>query len=105
MVNDRAAIALLALRAHNIMTARVNEQETCGLTTRHCEPTRRANARPMTSSAKQSRAAHKELDCFVAALLAVTIAGYHSVIAGLDPAIHPSSQIFLIDGYAGQARV
>jgi hypothetical protein len=28
MVNDRAAIALSMLRAHNIMKARVNEQET-----------------------------------------------------------------------------
>jgi hypothetical protein len=27
------AIALVALRAHNIMTARVNEQETCGAST------------------------------------------------------------------------
>jgi hypothetical protein len=30
MVNDRAAIALSMLRAHNIMNPRVNEQETCG---------------------------------------------------------------------------
>ena len=41
---------------------------------RHCEPTGRANARPMTGSAKQSRllAWHAKLDCFVAALLAMT---------------------------------
>jgi hypothetical protein len=30
MVNDRAAIGLLALYAHNIMKPRVNEQETFG---------------------------------------------------------------------------
>jgi hypothetical protein len=40
---------------------------------RHCEPTGRANARPMTDSAKRSRAAKKErVDCFVASLLAMT---------------------------------
>jgi hypothetical protein len=40
---------------------------------RHCEPTGRANARPMTGSAKQSAARQKErVDCFVAALLAMT---------------------------------
>ena len=40
---------------------------------RHCEPTGRANARPMTGSAKQSSLPHKErLDCFVALLLAMT---------------------------------
>jgi hypothetical protein len=43
---------------------------------RHCEPTGRANARPMTGSAKQSivRLVLK-LDCFVAALLAMTADG------------------------------
>jgi hypothetical protein len=41
---------------------------------RHCEePTGRANARPMTRSAKQSISPRKErMDCFVAALLAMT---------------------------------
>jgi hypothetical protein len=41
---------------------------------RHCEPkTGRANARPMTGSAKQSIAPQKEkMDCFVALLLAMT---------------------------------
>jgi hypothetical protein len=40
---------------------------------RHCEPTGRANARPMTGSAKQSILPHKErVDCFVASLLAMT---------------------------------
>ena len=40
---------------------------------RHCEPTGRANARPMTGSAKQSISPHKErMDCFVASLLAMT---------------------------------
>jgi hypothetical protein len=33
---------------------------------RHCEPTGRANARPMTGSAKQSSFARRKLDCFVA---------------------------------------
>ncbi len=33
---------------------------------RHCEPTGRANARPMTGSAKQFIARHGKLDCFVA---------------------------------------
>src|SRR5258708_7920535 len=35
---------------------------------RHCEPTGRANARPMTGSAKQSSfsSAERKLDCFVA---------------------------------------
>src|SRR6266403_4677309 len=36
-------------------------------TNRHCEPTGRANARPMTGSAKQSIAPRKRrMDCFVA---------------------------------------
>jgi hypothetical protein len=40
---------------------------------RHCEPTGRANARPMTGSAKQSISPSKErMDCFVASLLATT---------------------------------
>jgi uronate dehydrogenase len=38
---------------------------------RHCEPTGRANARPMTGSAKQSMRPRR-MDCFVAALLAMT---------------------------------
>src|SRR2546422_2562574 len=41
---------------------------------RHCEPTGRANARPMTGSAKQSilPVRQTKLDCFVALLLAMT---------------------------------
>src|SRR5260370_42029425 len=40
---------------------------------RHCEPTGRANARPMTGSAKQSISPRKErMDCFVASLLSMT---------------------------------
>src|ERR1035438_8557399 len=39
---------------------------------RHCEPTGRANARPMTGSAKQSIYPSPVMDCFVAALLAMT---------------------------------
>jgi hypothetical protein len=35
---------------------------------RHCEPTGRANARPMTGSAKQSiEQQERKMDCFVAA--------------------------------------
>jgi len=43
-----------------------------GVTHRHCEPTGRANARPMTGSAKQSMAPQFDMDCFVAAFLAMT---------------------------------
>ena len=40
---------------------------------RHCEPTGRANARPLTGSAKQSMSPRKgRMDCFVALLLAMT---------------------------------
>jgi hypothetical protein len=40
---------------------------------RHCEPTGRANARPMTGSAKQSILSLRgKMDCFVASLLAMT---------------------------------
>src|SRR5882757_9650005 len=43
------------------------------VTSRHCEPTGRANARPMTGSAKQSMTLREErMDCFVASLLAMT---------------------------------
>jgi hypothetical protein len=43
------------------------------LGSRHCEPTGRANARPMTGSAKQSISPRKgRMDCFVASLLAMT---------------------------------
>jgi hypothetical protein len=38
---------------------------------RHCEPPGRANARPMTGSAKQSRSVYRLPDCFVALLLAM----------------------------------
>src|SRR5258707_4010041 len=37
-----------------------------GVIIRHCEPTGRANARPMTGSAKQSLGPLAELDCVVA---------------------------------------
>jgi hypothetical protein len=42
---------------------------------RHCEPTGRANARPMTGSAKQSilLATPERMDCFVALFLAMTV--------------------------------
>src|SRR6266576_2954368 len=39
---------------------------------RHCEPTGRANARPMTGSAKRSTSPQTSMDCFVASLLAMT---------------------------------
>jgi hypothetical protein len=43
------------------------------LGSRHCEPTGRANTRPMTGSAKQSISPRKgRMDCFVASLLAMT---------------------------------
>src|SRR6266566_8155080 len=43
-------------------------------TQRHCEPTGRANARPMTGSAKQPTFYRRigGMDCFVAPLLAMT---------------------------------
>src|SRR5450432_4053389 len=44
---------------------------------RHCEPTGRANARPMTGSAKQSNLREEKLDCFVASLLAMTALACH----------------------------
>src|ERR1700675_1261520 len=60
---------------------------------RHCEPPGRANARPMTGSAKQSISPRKErIDCFVAALLAMTAQLFEIRIAiqqrrrpGLEP--------------------
>src|SRR5258708_2043296 len=54
---------------------RVAPRECEGVSHRHCEPTGRANARPMTGSAKQSISPRKgRIDCFVASLLAMTIA-------------------------------
>jgi hypothetical protein len=42
---------------------------------RHCEPTGRPNARPMTGSAKIPQSNQKEsMDCFVASLLAIVVA-------------------------------
>ena len=38
----------------------------------YCKPTGRANARPMTGSAKQSIWPQGNMDCFVASLLATT---------------------------------
>src|SRR5438105_265583 len=56
---------------------------------RHCEPTGRTNARPMTGSAKQSTSPQKErMDCFVAALLAMTLretSRRQRVLDQLDP--------------------
>src|SRR5580704_6645981 len=50
---------------------------------RHCEPTGRANARPMTGSAKQSSAPCVALDCFVATLLAMTVVTSRLTARGL----------------------
>src|SRR5437016_6649707 len=44
--------------------------------TRHCEPTGRANARRMTGSAKQSIEPQRKMDCFVATLLAMTVSPF-----------------------------
>jgi hypothetical protein len=50
----------------------------------HCEPTGRANARPMTGSATQSMRQQKaRVDCFVAPLLAMT-ARYSSAFSRRD---------------------
>src|ERR1700681_272538 len=48
--------------------------------TRHCEPTGRANARPMTGSAKQSTGTR--MDGFVAALLAMTEGARYALAQG-----------------------
>src|SRR6476660_8181355 len=53
-------------------TAAGGRKRMAGRYHRHCEPTGRANARPMTGSAKQSIAPRKKMDCFVALLLAMT---------------------------------
>src|SRR5258705_9271005 len=85
---------------------------------RHCEPTGRANARPMTGSAKQSMEPRKErMDCFVASLLAMTTniglrsrralraKCHQDVIAGPDPAIHLLRESACeADGCPDQAR-
>src|SRR5205085_11475690 len=43
-----------------------------GLSSRHCEPTGRANARPMTGSAKQSTLRFVAMDCFAALAMMVS---------------------------------
>jgi hypothetical protein len=58
---------------------------------RHCEPTGRANARPMTGSAKQSTLPfRRSMDCFAALAMTTPF-----VMPGLDPGIHQSAQSFL----------
>jgi hypothetical protein len=60
---------------------------------RHCEPTGRANARPMTGSAKQSSFTKAKLDCFVASAprkklaLGKAAATIKTVVAPLERAI------------------
>jgi hypothetical protein len=51
---------------------RVNENDEEIFLRRHCEPTGRANARPMTGSAKRSRAASKNWIASSLTLLAMT---------------------------------
>jgi hypothetical protein len=50
---------------------------------RHCEPTGRANARPMTGSAKQSILSLRgEMDCFAALAMTTNNVGrYHDRVA------------------------
>src|SRR5438477_1336514 len=58
---------------------------------RHCEPTGRANARPMTGSAKQSISPRKgRMDCFVASLLAMTIWLFENVDSSCPDLIRAS---------------
>ena len=47
-------------------TYQLQFQPANSLHNRHCEPTGRANARPMTGSAKQSIERQERMDCFVA---------------------------------------
>src|SRR5260370_39957030 len=54
----------------------------CPNLSRHCEPTGRANARPMTGSAKQSMARKKESeDCLVASAFALLARADRSLLA------------------------
>ncbi len=56
-----------------VSPGRIASRECGFVPRRHCKPTGRANARPMTGSAKQSiLSLCGEMDCFVAALLAMT---------------------------------
>ncbi|MBN8978771.1 MAG: hypothetical protein J0I08_20055 [Rhizobiales bacterium] len=57
---------------------------------RHCEHSDRRST-PSEHRLREAiqKAAKQELDCFVATLLAMTQYWNQSVIAGLDPAIHP----------------
>jgi hypothetical protein len=63
----------IAFRGANAFAGTTKEDSIVKQQSRHCEPTGRANARPMTGSAKQSISRRKErMDCFVASLLAMT---------------------------------
>src|SRR5216684_5525073 len=79
-----------------------------GLEQRHCEPTGRANARPMTGSAKQSISPHKRMDCFVASLLAMTVLhlnrrGCLKIESGIHAGLSP--RLLRLDaGFARQAN-
>jgi hypothetical protein len=65
-----------------------------------------ANAQTSSLRAQRSNpeAAREELDCFVAALLAMTET-VAAPLPGLTRQSIPLRKTFLIDGYAGQARV
>jgi hypothetical protein len=53
---------------------------------RHCEPTGRANAHPMTGSAKQSISPRQgTMDCFVASAPRNDVDGQESAFSRLDP--------------------
>src|SRR6185437_2524831 len=89
---------------------------------RHCEPTGRANARPMTGSAKQSIFPRKQsMDCFVALLLAMLgrlspprhlqhwpARGRIDVLAGMDKSVAlveaDGAGIVLVDEQGHAAR-
>src|SRR2546423_6782366 len=54
-------------RENNLQTSGAMRRENAKLFPRHCEPTGRANARPMTGSAKQSMPPQeRRMDCFAA---------------------------------------
>src|SRR5882724_13718048 len=72
---------------------------------RHCEPPGRANARPMTGSAKQSMSPYKErMDCFAA--LAMTVEGVFTRHRGWLPVIQLVEVAYrLHDRFEIRARV
>jgi len=66
---------------------------------RHCEPTGRANARPMTGSAKQSISPRKErMDCFAALAMTWRVS---ATLCRRRPQIEPKSRRVLDTPHAG----